>query len=77
MLGRQALPERDPPEAPPTLPGADLSIAALRGAMEPFCRKRNAYALGLLTFDLALFGAGQWLAVTATQTPGSWRSACC
>ncbi|MGA2779281.1 MAG: fatty acid desaturase [Steroidobacteraceae bacterium] len=67
MLGRQALPERDPPEAPSTLPGQNLSIAALRGAMEPFCRKRDAYALGLLTFDLALFGAGQCLAVAAAN----------
>ncbi len=38
---------------------------ALRAAMEPFCRKRNAYALALLTLDICLFAAGQWLAVAA------------
>jgi omega-6 fatty acid desaturase (delta-12 desaturase) len=35
--------------------------------MEPFCRKRNTYALTLLVFDLSLFALGQWLAVTATS----------
>ena len=35
--------------------------------MEPFCRKRNAYALALLTLDIGLFAAGQWLAVVATN----------
>lgn len=35
--------------------------------MEPFCRKRDAYALALLTLDIAMFAAGQWLAVSASS----------
>ncbi|MGD0501126.1 MAG: fatty acid desaturase [Steroidobacteraceae bacterium] len=41
------------------------SIVALRNFLAPFSRKRNAYALLLLSVDIAMFAAGQWLAVTA------------
>jgi len=40
------------------------TIVALRDSLAPFSRKRNAYALLLLCGDVALFAAGQWLAVT-------------
>jgi omega-6 fatty acid desaturase (delta-12 desaturase) len=45
----------------------NVSIVALRNALAPYRSKRNAYALGLLTFDMAVFAAGQWLAVTAVN----------
>jgi hypothetical protein len=44
-----------------------LSATAMRNALEPFGRKRNAYALMLLAIDLSLFVVGQFLAVTATS----------
>lgn len=51
------------------MPSAEntLPIVALRSALEPFGRKRNAYAIALLVIDLLLFALGQWLAVAASS----------
>src|SRR5271166_1770895 len=69
MLGRRelAIADLDPPAAPTAKSTRDLSTAALRAAMQPYCHKRNAYALALLTLDVVMFAAGQWLAVTASS----------
>ncbi len=69
MLGRREMTPADlvRPAARAPTPPRELSIAAMRAAMEPFCRKRNAYAFLLLALDIAMFAAGQWLTITATR----------
>ncbi len=48
--------------------GGGRSPAELRKALDPYCRKRNAYALTLLAIDVAMFGVGQMLAVAAQHS---------
>ena len=46
-------------------PHRDLSVIAMRDALEPFRRKRDLNALTLLVTDLGLFVGGQWLCISA------------
>jgi len=57
-----------PPSVSARVPSA-VSVTVLRAALEPFRRKRDAYALLLLSVDLCLLGLGQWLAVACN---GFW-----
>ncbi len=66
LPGSVALRERKSDAASQTATGR-LSATAMRNALEPFGRKRNAYALMLLAIDLSLFVVGQFLAITATS----------
>src|SRR5208282_3319403 len=66
LPGSVALRERKSDAASQAATGR-LSATAMRNALEPFGRKRNAYALMLLAIDLSLFVVGQFLAITATS----------
>jgi acyl-lipid omega-6 desaturase (Delta-12 desaturase) len=48
-----------------------LSAVQARKALCEFQHKRDGYAIWLLSFDLLLFGVGQWLAIAMN---GGWRA---
>lgn len=60
------IPPPEPASAPPATTLAP-TIAQMRTALAPFCRKRNAHALMLFAIDLGLFASGQWLALAGSH----------